>query len=93
VEREPDRRRHSRCDATLKREGEGEILMCGSPTLMRTLAAHDLVDEYKIWVHPIVLGGGKRLFADGFDKSLLELVDVKSLSTGVGILTYQPARA
>jgi hypothetical protein len=48
VEREPDRRRHSRCDATLKREGEGEILMYGSPTLMRTLAAHDLVDEYKI---------------------------------------------
>jgi dihydrofolate reductase len=79
--------------AKLKREGEGEILMYGSPTLMRTLAAHDLVDEYKIWVHPIVLGGGKRLFADGFDKSLLELVDVKSLSTGVVILTYQPARA
>jgi dihydrofolate reductase len=79
--------------AKLKREGGGEILMYGSPTLMRTLAAHDLVDEYKLWVHPIVLGGGKRLFADGFDKSLLELVDVKSLSTGVVILTYRPARA
>ena len=67
--------------------------MYGSPTLMRTLAAHDLVDEYRVWVHPIVLVGGKRLFADGFDKSSLELVDVKSLSTGVVILTYRPARA
>jgi dihydrofolate reductase len=77
----------------LKREDGGEILMYGSPTLMRTLAAHDLVDEYKFWVHPIVLGGGKRLFADGFDKSSLKLVDVRSLSTGVAILTYQPARS
>jgi hypothetical protein len=67
--------------------------MYGSPTLMRTLAAHDLVDEYKLGVHPIVLGGGKRLFAAGFDKSSLELVDVKSLSTGVVILTYRPARS
>jgi dihydrofolate reductase len=57
------------------------------------LAAHDLIDEYKIWVHPVVLGEGKRLFADGFDKSTLELVDVKTLSTGVVILTYRPARS
>jgi dihydrofolate reductase len=76
----------------LKREDGGEILMYGSPTLMRTLAAHDLVDEYKLWVHPIVLGGGKRLFADRFNKSSLELVDVKSLSKGVVILTYRPSR-
>jgi dihydrofolate reductase len=76
----------------LKREDGGEILMYGSPTLMRTLAAHDLVDEYKLWVHPLVLGGGKRLFADGFERSSLELVDVTSLSTGVVILTYRPIR-
>ena len=76
----------------LKREDGGKILMYGSPTLMRTLAAHDLVDEYKLWIHPIILGGGKRLFADGFDKSSLELVDVTSLSTGVVILTYRPDR-
>jgi dihydrofolate reductase len=79
--------------AKLKSEDGGDILMYGSPTLMRTLAACDLVDEYKLWVHPIVLGGGKRLFADGFDKSSLELVDVKSLSTGVVILTYRPTRS
>jgi dihydrofolate reductase len=77
----------------LKGDDGGEILMYGSPTLMRTLAAHSLVDEYKFWVHPIILGGGKRLFADGFDKSSLELVDVKSLSSGVVILTYRPARS
>jgi dihydrofolate reductase len=76
----------------LKTEDGGDILMYGSPTLMRALAAYDLVDEYKFWIHPIVLGGGKRLFADGFDKSSLELVDVKSLSTGVVILTYHPVR-
>jgi dihydrofolate reductase len=79
--------------AELKRADGGEILMYGSPTLMRTLAAHDLVDEYRFWVHPIILGAGKRLFADGFEKSSLDLVDVKSLSTGVVILTYSPARS
>jgi dihydrofolate reductase len=77
----------------LKGDDGGDILMYGSPTLMRTLAAHGLVDEYKLWIHPIILGGGTRLFADGFDKSSLELVDVKSLSTGVVILTYRPARS
>jgi len=78
--------------AKLKSEDGGDILMYGSPTLMRTLAANDLVDQYKIWIHPIVLGGGKRLFTDGFDQSSLELVDVQSLSTGVVILTYRPIR-
>ena len=76
----------------LKSEDGGEILMYGSPTLMRTLAAHDLIDEYKFWVHPIVVGGGKRLFADGFGRSSLEFVDVKALNTGVVILTYRPVR-
>jgi dihydrofolate reductase len=76
----------------IKHEDGGEILMYGSPTLMRTLAANDLVDEYQLWVHPLVLGAGKRLFADGFDKSSLELVEVTSLSTGVVILTYRPTR-
>ncbi len=79
--------------AELKRADGGEILMYGSPTLMRTLAAHGLVDEYRFWVHPIILGAGKRLFADEFEKSSLDLVDVKSLSTGVVILTYSPARS
>ena len=78
---------------TAKREDGGEILMYGSPGLMRTLAAQDLVDEYKLWIHPVVLGRGKKLFVDGFDKSSLDLVDVKSLSSGVVVLTYRPARS
>jgi dihydrofolate reductase len=79
--------------AKLKHEDGGEILMYGSPTLMRALAEHDLVDEYKFWIHPIVLGGGNRLFADGFDKTSLDLVDVTTLRTGIVILTYQPVRS
>ena len=77
----------------LKRDGGGEILMYGNPTLMRTLAAHDLRRRVPALDPPIILGGGKRLFADGLDKSSLELVDVKSLSTGVVILTYRPTRS
>jgi dihydrofolate reductase len=77
--------------AKVKQEGGNDILMYGSPNLMRTLAQHDLIDEYLVWVHPVVLGGGKRLFADGFGKTSLKLVDAKTLSTGVVILTYQPA--
>jgi dihydrofolate reductase len=73
--------------ARLKRKEGGRILMYGSPPLTRTLATHDLVDEYKFWIHPIVLGGDKRLFADGLATASLELVDVKTLSTGVVILT------
>jgi dihydrofolate reductase len=76
----------------VKQEDGGEILVYGSPTLMRTLAAHDLVDEYKFWIHPVVLGSGKRLFADGFDPTTLDLVEAKPLSTGVVVLTYRPAR-
>ena len=68
--------------------------MYGSPTLMRTLAARDLVDEYRFWVHPIILGGGQVVVrGTGSDKSAVELVDVTSLSTGVVILTYRPARS
>jgi dihydrofolate reductase len=79
--------------AQLKREDGAEILVYGSPTLMRTLASHDLVDEYKVLDpsgHP---GWGKWLFADGFDHSSLELIDVTSLSTGVVILIFRPTRS
>jgi dihydrofolate reductase len=74
----------------LKLEDGGGILVYGSPTLMRTLAEHDLVDEYMFWIHPIVVGSGKRLFADGFDMTKLVLVDTTPLRTGVVILTYEP---
>ena len=52
---------------------------------------HTLIDEYVLWVHPVVLGSGKRLFRDGSPKTALRLVDTKTTSSGVVILTYQPA--
>ena len=52
---------------------------------------HDLIDEYRLMAHPVVLGGGKRLFRDGSDKTVLKLVDTKSFSSGIVVLSYQPA--
>ena len=60
---------------------------------MRTLAEHDLVDEYRLMVFPIVLGSGKRLFDEGIPRTDLRLVESRPVgSDGVVILTYQPAR-
>jgi dihydrofolate reductase len=52
---------------------------------------HDLVDEYRLWFFPLVLGSGKRLFADGTIPAGLKLVDSKVSTTGVVIGTYEPA--
>jgi dihydrofolate reductase len=54
---------------------------------------HNLIDEYRIWVHPFMVGGGKRLFIEGGQNSKLRLVGTKTLSSGVVILTYSPATA
>jgi len=78
--------------AALKQQPGQDILMYGSADLMRTLMHHGLIDEYRIWVHPIVLGGGTHLFRDGTDTTTLKLVTARPLSSGVVILTYQPAR-
>ena len=70
----------------------GPLLVIGSATLAQTLAAHHLVDEYQLLVHPVVLGGGKRLFDDrGGDRVDLRLVDSTTASSGLVLLTYQPA--
>jgi dihydrofolate reductase len=63
----------------------------GSGNLIQTLMANDLVDEYRLWVFPVVLGSGKRLFADGAIPSGLKLVDNTVSTTGVVIGTYEPA--
>lgn len=76
--------------ARLKERYDGDILVAGSGELVKTLREHDLVDEYRLMVHPILLGSGKRFFADGGEKTL-NLVDSKTTSKGVVILTYQPA--
>lgn len=74
----------------LKQQPGQDILVAGSGQLVQTLRQHNLVDEYRLLVHPVVLGGGKRLFQDGTDKSVLRLVESKTFSSGVVLLTYQP---
>ncbi len=52
---------------------------------------HDLVDEYRLMIHPVVVGHGKRLFQDGLDTKVLKLVDTQTFDTGAMVLTFQPA--
>jgi dihydrofolate reductase len=77
--------------AALK-EGDGpELQVHGSGDLAQTLIRHGLVDEYRLWVFPLVLGSGKRLFADGTIPAALRLVDSKVSTPGVFMGTYEPA--
>lgn len=72
--------------------GDGGLQLWGSPTLARQLVENDLVDEYRLMIEPILLGGGKSLFpADGRARSL-ELASVTQAKTGVLICSYRPAR-
>lgn len=75
----------------LKQEPGKDILVFGSGELVNTLMEHDLIDEYRLMVFPVVLGSGKRLFGDGVDTKVLRLVDTKAFGSGVVVLTYQPA--
>src|SRR5712692_2366316 len=75
----------------LKQQPGQDILIAGSGDLVHTLMQHDLIDEYRLMVHPVVLGSGKRLFRDGSDTTVLRLVDTKTFSSGVVVLSYQPA--
>jgi dihydrofolate reductase len=68
-----------------------EIQVHGSSNLIQTLLEHDLVDEFRLMVFPVVLGSGKRLFADGAVPRALRLVDSKTSSTGVLVTTYERA--
>jgi dihydrofolate reductase len=74
--------------ARLKDQDGPEIQVHGSGNLIQTLLEHDLVDEYRLWIFPVVLGTGKRLFADGAIPSGLKLIDSKTSTTGVLIATY-----
>jgi dihydrofolate reductase len=77
--------------AALKKEDGPELQVHGSGNLIQTLMRHNLVDEYRLWTFPVVLGSGKRLFSDGAVPSGLKLVDSTVSTTGVVIATYQPA--
>ena len=77
--------------AALKQEDGPELQVHGSAKLIQTLLRHKLVDEYRLWVFPVVIGSGKRLFADGTIPSGLRLVDHKVSTTGVVMGTWEPA--
>jgi len=74
------------------KEGDGpELQVHGSGNLLQTLMAAELIDEYRLWVFPVVLGSGKRLFADGTVPAALRLTDSAVSTTGVVMGTYEPA--
>src|SRR5437660_3366064 len=75
----------------LKQQYEGDIVVHGSAQLVQYLIEHDLVDELRVMVYPVVLGSGKRLFGETSDKKTLLLADSKVVGDGVIVLTYVPA--
>jgi dihydrofolate reductase len=77
--------------AALKKGNGPALQVHGSGNLIQTLVRHNLVDEFRLWVFPVVIGSGKRLFADGTIPAGLKLVDSKISTTGVVIGTYEPA--
>jgi dihydrofolate reductase len=79
------------CVAALKSQDGPEIQVHGSPGLIQTLLEQDLIDEFRIWIFPLVIGTGKRCFGDGTIPAGLKLIDSKVSKTGVTINTYERA--
>ena len=75
----------------LKRQGDGQLLIMGSAVLIYSLLPHNLIDEYRLAIHPVLLGGGLRLFPDDVVLHRLVLVDSRTSTTGVILATYRPA--
>jgi dihydrofolate reductase len=75
----------------LKAQPGDDILLYGSRQLFNTVVDAGLVDDLRLWVHPIVLGQSPRLFDAGLGTSKFELVDTTTFSTGIAVLSYQPA--
>jgi dihydrofolate reductase len=78
--------------AKLKEELDGEILIYASYQLGQALMEHDLVDEFRLFVFPVVVGAGKRLFGETSNKKPLRLVDTKTIGDGLIFLTYELVR-
>jgi len=74
----------------LKQQVDGIILVTGSAQIVQGLVEHDLVDEIRLMVFPVLLGSGKRLFTEHPDKKPLRLVDSKTIGAGISVLTYEP---
>jgi dihydrofolate reductase len=77
----------------LKQQPGKDIVVMGSSELAQSLIGHDLVDEYRLMIHPVVLGSGKRLFREGNSTSTLRLIEATTTTSGLAILTYQPTRS
>jgi dihydrofolate reductase len=78
--------------AKLKQQPGQDLVMYGGHDLMHTLLEHDLIDEYRLWVYPVVLGKGRSFFKAGVERMDLDLVDTTVIPPGVAILTYQSER-
>ena len=76
----------------LKQQPGQDVLVFGSGELVNHLTQQDLIDEYRLMVFPVVLGSGKRLFREGSGQKVLRLVETRTFSSGVMVLTYQPAK-
>jgi dihydrofolate reductase len=76
----------------LKQELDGEIVVPASFQLLRTLIEHDLVDELRLKIYPVVLGAGARLFGEAGDKRPMRLVDTQTLDDDIAFLIYEPVR-
>jgi dihydrofolate reductase len=77
--------------AKLRSEVDGVILVAGSAQLVQALIEHDLVDELRLMVFPVLLGAGKRLFGDVSEKKPLRLTESRTLGDGIALLTYESA--
>jgi dihydrofolate reductase len=77
--------------AKLKQRPGKDLVILGSGELVRSLMRRNLIDQYVLSIHPLVLGSGSRLFNDGGSHAALRLVDTKTTTTGVLISTYEPA--
>ena len=99
---DPRRAHVEQLDGTQGRRGErgleaeaganGDIVVPGSFQLVHTLIEHDLVDELRLKIFPVVLGAGERLFGQTSDKKPMRLLDTQTLEDGIAFLTYQPVR-
>jgi dihydrofolate reductase len=77
--------------AKLRQSRDGDIVVHGSAQLVQTLVEHDLVDELRLMVFPVVVGAGKRLFGDTSGTKRLRLADSRTVGDGIAILIYRPA--